>query len=102
MKNQEIFGLSKTTIDRLLNVFNKFDVVQQVILFGSRAKGNFKEGSDIDLALIGDGLNFETIRKLEIKIDDLMLPYDVDLIIYDKIKETKLKEHIKRMGVELM
>ncbi|PWD97694.1 hypothetical protein DDZ16_19475 [Marinilabilia rubra] len=97
-----MFGLSKTTIDRLLNVFNKFDVVQQVILFGSRAKGNFKEGSDIDLALIGDGLNFETIRKLEIKIDDLMLPYDVDLIIYDKIKETKLKEHIKRMGVELM
>jgi predicted nucleotidyltransferase len=102
MKNQKTFGLSKTTIEKLLDVFKQFEGIHQVVLFGSRAMGNFKEGSDIDLALIGDGISFDSLRKLELKIDDLMLPYEVDLVIYNQIKETKLKEHIDQLGVELM
>lgn len=102
MKNQEKFGLSKTTIEKLLGVFRQFEEIHQVVLFGSSAMGNFKEGSDIDLALIGDRISFDILRKLEIKIDDLMLPYEVDLVIYNQIKETKLKEHIDQVGMELM
>ncbi len=101
MISNQTYGLSQKTMDKILTVLKSFDEVEKVILFGSRAKGNFKEGSDIDLAIKGMGLNMDILRKLEIKIDNLMLPYEVDLIIYDQIKEPALKEHINRVGMEL-
>lgn len=101
MISNQTYGLSQKTMDKILTVLKSFDAVEKVILFGSRAKGNFKEGSDIDLAIKGMGLNMDILRKLEIKIDNLMLPYEVDLIIYDQIKEPALKEHINRVGMEL-
>ena len=101
MISNQTYGLSQKTMDKILTVLKSFDAVEKVILFGSRAKGNFKEGSDIDIAIKGMGLNMDIFRKLEIKIDNLMLPYEVDLIIYDQIKEPALKEHINRVGVEL-
>ena len=101
MINNQTYGLSPKTIDKILNVLRSCDAVQKVILFGSRAKGNFKEGSDIDIALTGDRLNLDTLRKLEVKMDDLMLAYDVDLLIYNQIKEPELKNHIDQVGVVL-
>lgn len=101
MISHQTYGLSVKTIDKIITVLKSCHGVQKVILFGSRAKGNFKEGSDIDIALTGDRLNLDTLRTLEVKIDDLMLAYDVDLLIYNQIKEPELKKHIDQVGVEL-
>ncbi len=73
------YGLKEKTIEQIQNVFSKFIMVEKVVLYGSRAKGNPKKGSDIDIALYGNGLNLKIIRKIENELDDLMLPYCFDL-----------------------
>lgn len=90
------FGLNDEVIDKLNNIFKNYNI-QKVIIFGSRAKGNYKPYSDIDLAFIGD-IDFDTKLEILEKIDDLLLPYKVDFIDFDKIKNINLKNHIKRVG----
>ncbi len=95
-------GLSKTDIEGIVTVIRKSDKVKEAILFGSRAKGTFTNGSDIDLALKGTNLGLNDILDLSIELDSLNLPYKFDLIIYDRIKEEALKEHINRVGIALL
>ena len=90
------FGLDDEIIDKLNNIFKNHNI-QKVIIFGSRVKGNYKPYSDIDLAFIGD-IDFDTKLEILEKIDDLLLPYKVDFIDFDKIKNINLKNHIKRVG----
>ena len=93
-------GLSQQTMAAFLSVLYHHPKVEEVILFGSRAKGTYKPGSDIDLALKGD-LQLQDITLLLNRIDDLNLPYTFDLIIYNRIKEPALREHIQRVGIVL-
>jgi len=74
--------------------------IDKGIIFGSRAKGNYKDGSDIDIAIKGENLKLDDILALKVKLDDLDLPYNIDLINYADIKEPDLTEHIDRVGVE--
>ena len=92
-------GLKKSTIKQINDIFEKFPEVQKVILYGSRAKGNFKSGSDIDLTLIGNNLSLSLKYKIENDIDDLLLPYIFDISIFDKISNNALIEHINRVGI---
>lgn len=92
------FGLNQKTIEKLRNTFAQFPAVDRVLIYGSRAKGNFKPGSDIDLTLVGQQLKLETLLKIENDLDDLLLPYKIDLSIYDNIEETSVREHIERVG----
>jgi predicted nucleotidyltransferase len=92
-------GLSQTTVTRLQGVFAAFPEIEEAVLFGSRAKGTFKPGSDIDLALKGKALTFHALGKIDDAVDDLLLPYEVDLLHYDTLKHVKLREHIDRVGV---
>ena len=101
MKPAQRYGLSEKTLTGIIRVFYDYEALKRVILFGSRAKGNFREGSDIDLALVGKRLDMKTLRSLEIQLDDLMLPYHIDLLIYHKIKEPALKQHIDTNGIIL-
>mgnify|MGYP006302712279 CR=1 FL=1 len=91
------FGLSDKVINALISVFEEFPVVKKAIIFGSRAAGDQKPGSDIDLALSG-ALNFETLMKIKAKIEELNLPYNVDLHDYSKIKKLSLKNEIDESG----
>ena len=92
-----MYGLKKEHFDYLIDSFKTIPNLKQVILYGSRAKGNFKVGSDIDIVLIGDNLTLKnSIYPLMEKLDEL--PYFVDIAIYDKIEDSDLKEHIKRVG----
>lgn len=68
-----------------------------MVVFGSRAKGNYCDGSDIDLAVIGDGISKEQISDINLKIDDLGLLYKVDILDYDRYKNTPIGEHIIRV-----
>lgn len=74
------FGLSSATLDKLLSVFRCQPAIDQVVIFDSRAKGNYRHGSDIDLAIKGQKMAFDQLMKLENQIDDLNMPYTVDLI----------------------
>ena len=101
MRNNDKSGLSVADLENVLSVLKKNTKIKQVILFGSRAKGNFRQGSDVDIALKGEGLKLKDILEASIKIDELLLPYKFDLIIFDRIKEISLIEHIERVGKTL-
>ena len=92
------FGLSDKVIDEINDVFRKHSEVERVLIFGSRAKGNYRPGSDIDLAVIGSNIDFRLILKISCEIDDLELLYGVDLLDYQAKKGTPIGEHIDRVG----
>ena len=93
------FGLTEATIAKINSVFSKYPQVEEAILYGSRAKGDFKKGSDIDLTLKGQGLDLALANKISLEIDDLLLPYSFDISIFDQINNPDLIDHIKRKGV---
>ena len=93
------FGLSEDNIIKIKSIFSEFPEIEEVIIFGSRAKGNYKNGSDIDLALKGSNLNLKLANSISNKLDDLFLPYTFDLVIYSQIENEDLIDHIDRVGV---
>ena len=94
-------GLTNNDIGLLNQVFSEYEDVQKVILYGSRAKGTFRNSSDIDLTLIGDNIPLDTLFSIENDLDDLLLPYKIDLSIYSKIDNMQLREHIQRVGITI-
>ena len=92
-------GLSDTDITAMRTVFAKYPQVEHVLLYGSRAKGNHRPGSDIDLTLKGPLLDLGTRFRMETELDDLLLPYRIDLSVLAHIKDPALLEHIRRVGV---
>ncbi len=95
------FGLPPATLEKLRSVFSRHDAIERVLIYGSRAKGNYHPGSDIDLTLLGREIPFSEFLRMEDEIDDLMLPYTVDLSQYRQIANPDLREHIDRVGVEI-
>lgn len=93
-----MFGLSEEVIRDIREVFQRHANIDEVVLFGSRAKGNYSEGSDIDLAAKGDGLTFNQLMDINIQIEDLGLLYKVDVVDYKKNIGTPIVEHIDRVG----
>lgn len=94
-----MYGLQNNTIEQLKSVFKNQQKIQKVVLYGSRAKGNFRAGSDIDLTLFGKDITLKTIFDIEEKIEELLLPYHIDLSIFDQIDNKELIEHIRRVGL---
>lgn len=93
------FGLNDIVISQVQSVFSLFDEVEEVIMFGSRAIGNYKNGSDIDLTIKGDNLTNNTLNRISLKLDEFLLPYTFDLIIYNQIDNQNLREHIDHIGI---
>lgn len=92
------FGLKKEDIDKINRVFATYELIDSVFIYGSRAKGNYKVGSDIDLTIVEDSLSFPLFLELENKLDDLLLPYKIDLSQKRKITNVDLLSHIDRVG----
>ena len=92
------FGLKDTTIDKINTIFVQYPAIEQVILYGSRAKGSYRNGSDIDLTIKGKALTFTELMKIESQLDDLNLPYQIDISQFDKINNLDLRMHIDRVG----
>ncbi len=95
------YGLKECTIAKLVSLFASVPEIQQAILYGSRAKGTFRNSSDIDLTLRGDLVSHSQLQQLENKIDDLLLPYGVDLSLLHQITNPELLDHINRVGIVL-
>ncbi len=94
------YGLSDAAVKKIHNVFTNHPQVAKAILYGSRAKGDYRNGSDIDMTLSGgDDLTISVLGKIMEEIDDLLLPYTVDLSIYSRISDPEVINHIRRVGV---
>lgn len=95
----ETFGLKQSTIRKINSVFAAVPEIEQVILYGSRAKGNYRSGSDIDLTVKGEGVSLSLLLKIENMLDDLLLPYKIDLSLFHVLGDPDLIDHIRRVGV---
>lgn len=95
------YGLSEKTLGQLKQIFSKYGQINEVILYGSRAKGNYSEGSDIDLALKGSAIDFSVLQQINIDIDNLDLPYLFDIAIFNTLKNDDLIDHIQRVGITI-
>ncbi len=93
------FGLSERDMQTIRNIFKKYPEVELVHIFGSRAKGSYNEGSDIDFAIINEGVKAKTISNLTSAFAESTLPYTVDVIYLPTLKHPDLIDHIKRVGI---
>ena len=92
------FGLKDDVINKFCDIFNKYPTVEKVIIYGSRAKGNYKRSSDIDLTMFGENISDIDRTNIYFDIDDLLTPYTIDLSIYHQIDNPDLQKHINRIG----
>lgn len=92
------FGLDQKIIDSINSIFAKYPEVEEVIIYGSRAKGNYRTGSDIDITLKGSGLTDSIRSNIYWDIDDLNTPYLFDISILSNLKSPDLAAHIQRVG----
>jgi predicted nucleotidyltransferase len=93
------YGLKDETIESIRNILREYPEVEKVILYGSRAKGNFKPASDVDLTFIGDSIDQTILNEISWELDDLLLPYTFDLSIYSHIDSSDLLDHVQRVGI---
>lgn len=93
-------GLSSSELDGLCQVLQSFPSVQEAVLFGSRATGTFRAGSDVDLAVKG-GSDSDVILLSATLNEETTLPYFFDVVAHDEIKNQDLLEHIARVGVTI-
>lgn len=94
----ERFGLPEETITRINAVLGDYPSIERAVLYGSRAKGNYKRGSDIDLTLVGPKITEAELLSLENRLDDLLLPYTFDISRFETLQNTQLIDHINRIG----
>ena len=93
------YGLKEATIQKICAVFAKFPQVDKAVLYGSRAKGDYKNGSDIDLTLRGSELTLNVLYRILDDIEELLLPYTIDLSVFRNIVDPDVIEHIQRVGI---
>ena len=95
-------GLTEADLDVIVTAVAAYESVEDLVLFGSRAKGSYKRGSDVDLALKGDALTYDDVVQIEFELNENRpLPYKFDVVDYQRLDNPELKSHIDRVGVNL-
>ena len=93
------FGIYDKSYTLILESFTQFPEIEKAVIFGSRAMGNHKKGSDIDIAISGENIDFNTTSRLHGKLnEDLPIPYFIDVVDYNSITLEELKNHINNNG----
>lgn len=92
-------GLSAETVQAIQSVLARFPAVERAVLYGSRAKGNFRKGSDIDLTLIGPKIDRSLVSEIALEMDELAVPYKMDVCAMAHLTHDGLIDHIRRVGV---
>jgi predicted nucleotidyltransferase len=94
-------GLTELTVQRINEVLSRFPEVESAVLFGSRAKGVHRRGSDVDLALRGNDLDWRLPGRIDDALDEMLLPYRFSLILWNDRTDPEVDAHIRRVGVPL-
>ena len=92
-----MFGIYPKSYLEIQSIIEDCFSIMEVVIYGSRAKGNYREGSDIDVTILGTPTK-EDINKLWQDLDNSYIPYKFDITIYNDLKSDSLKEHIDRVG----
>ena len=92
------FGLPPHLIESLCAIFAQYPEIEEVVIYGSRAKGSYREGSDIDLALKGENVTDETRGNVWLDIDASDSPYLADVCVFHHLNSPSLIDHINRVG----
>ena len=96
---ENVFGLAEQDLAYIVEVIGEFPEIRKAAVFGSRAKGTFKKGSDIDIAIFGEEISFTTIAGLHDKLEEQSpMPYFFDIVDYTHSTHQELKQHIDRVG----
>ncbi|MCT4660360.1 MAG: nucleotidyltransferase domain-containing protein [Tissierellales bacterium] len=94
-----MYGLLDRDIKSILEVMSKFSEIEEAIIFGSRAIGNYKKGSDIDIAIKGVNITRRIIRRVSDALnEEYPIPYFFDIIHYESLDNKKLIDHIDIEG----
>lgn len=93
-------GILQNDLKIIISVLQQHPEVTEAYLFGSRAKGNFQNGSDVDIALKGDKLNAQIVSRISYRLnEETSLPYKFDVLNFHTISNIDLVEHINRIGI---
>ncbi len=98
MADASLHGLSERDLNTIFSILKKYDEVTTVYIFGSRAKGNYKPGSDIDLAIMNEPVADKTLLQIKNDFEESSLPYQVDLVYFKAITNPEFIAHIERVG----
>lgn len=94
-----MYGLLDRDLKYIKEAVKRYPEIDEVIIFGSRAMGNYKKGSDVDIALKGQAVNRKTAIRLADDLNEKYpLPYFFDVINYNDISNEELKKHIDIVG----
>jgi uncharacterized protein len=99
MNNSQL-GFKDGDLETIVRVISRFPDITKAVIFGSRAKGTYQPGSDVDIAIWA--MNYDNALQLPgILNDETLLPYKFDVLNYDSIDNQELKDHINRVGVNI-
>lgn len=95
------FGIEPGHLQAIVAIFAAFPEIQRVRIFGSRALGKERPGSDLDLSIEGEDVALETLHGIQARYEELYLPWKLDLVCYEDLQNAALKDHIDRVGKEI-
>lgn len=92
-------GLKEFELNYIVDAIKNFKEIEKAVIFGSRAKGNYKPGSDVDIGIYGENITFDTVSALHVMLEGKgPLPYFFDIVDYTHLNHRELKEYIDRVG----
>jgi len=93
------FGILERDLNSVVKELEKFTELEKAVIFGSRAMGNYKKGSDIDIAIFGENITFRILSRLyTILNEEIQTPYFIDVVHFEKTENEALKKHIREQG----
>lgn len=95
------FGLSSEILSNIVNILGRYKKISRAVIFGSRARGDYRKTSDIDLCIFSDGLDEIEPNLISDAIEELDTPYRYDILFFDKLKSEDLKENILKEGIAI-
>lgn len=95
------FGIDESSMDILTNIFSKYEQVTEVVLYGSRAKGNHHDRSDVDMVICNSNIDRHVLGEIILDINNSNFPYTIDIQLFESLKNENLIAHILRFGKTL-
>lgn len=92
------FGLPHGVLSSIAGVIAGVDSVKRAVVYGSRAKGNCRPNSDIDIMLYGDDITLSDLAVIDCRLDDLLLPWQIDLTARCRVTNQALLDEVDRWG----